>query len=1082
MTPSTFVLLASCASLIPASASAQTLLGPGGLFIPSEPSCSQRLAQGCLPRASAEATRAAAAKSAYLVQAIGRGDGKWETVHRINAMLHAQRLRDPTDKDLTKAANAASSELKALQARASGDYKISHLQRQADILVDAIPVKDGRSLVAKSGAAILADISVDYINSAYNDYSQPDRQYELFRQREATERDAHEALTTALAAASRDKEFARALDYELQAFGVNSAQDVEATRKAVMKRNPELLLPDLREVMKLDKADLEKKLDEGLKASGQATVAALKQEFAARDAAAADKAREEARAAEQRLKRETAVAAAEGTYLLAVQVLGMSDPKAAARVQLIGDAAFKVYGTVERFSNAINSADKMTSGLGAAAMTGNIVGIGLALASSFMKQGPDSTTLILEQLKAMQEQLKDIQFAVNQGFLNTDLRLESMTKIMVSNFEDLHRQVRAGQVNQQALYDRSTQILGAVSVLDKKLDRHFREAVDILGAPNPNCYNPGFYRDVQQYQSVLGQLFNSCLGSSINMVEKQPLSTAIRGMAPDPTRLSAAEIVKGMNFGPSHSRIPDYSLMQVGDLQALGVSKGLVGMPVMSMGVPEPAAWMSYSRQFIAISYAFEPIRSQLGVRPIFYTQRVVASAAPLAAFYRALAPSDASRTFYLALLADIGQAHDALAASVLSARRYYEGTAFAGWSFEELEWLAAGADPAKQPANLALKFSPNLRSEAATATMIQLDPCTDSVAQSKLTISNANLPTINPLHVVMEQADKRKINYCYSAQYTDPQGSSRYNDKQDYVWFYKNAFLSIDIRARNDNGTIATRNWKTEGRIRYSETERQRLAIPKGPGGAGKFWPLDWLPSQAGLDHWIANQTYLPGERLGNIIGSNDRRPGVMDEGMSMLAGYVTTDLSAKLKSMSETEGEVTADVARKAIPSLVTLHGSMFGERVYAQLLGGEPGTNVTAITIPPDQQKLLSEAADQLYRTRSALGAYLQLGTVDLFEGNQDLISLFYGDHNRRLYDPFTFGQLWHHGRLPGETVPGFETRIAADARVRAAKAQTLIASIGQPGGPGYLPPGTPVAYNAPFQTVLNDLTLVAALQER
>lgn len=197
------------------------------------------------------------------------------------------------------------------------------------------------------------------------------------------------------------------------------------------------------------------------------------------------------------------------------------------------------------------------------------------------------------------------------------------------------------------------------------------------------------------------------------------------------------------------------------------------------------------------------------------------------------------------------------------------------------------------------------------------------------------------------------------------------------------------------------------------------------------------------------------------------------------MLAGYVTNDSSANLKSMSDTEGVVTADVARKAIASLVTLHGSMFGERVFAQLLGGEPGTNDTAITIPPDQQKLLSEAADQLYRTRSALGAYLQLGTVDVFEGSQDLISLFYGDHNRRLYDPFS-GQLRHHGRLPGETVLGFETRIAADARMRAAKAQTLIASIGQTGGPGYVPPGTPVAYNAPFQSLLNDLALVAALR--
>ena len=1074
-------IAASLAAASAAQLHAQTLFGVGGPFIPSQPGCAERLPDQCLVMGDETMRREAAAKGAYVVPAV-EANSSWDTIHRINAMLARRRSGVTSSRDLTVAANGASDEMKALRTKAAGDYKLPYLSAGMNGLLGAAAgtASPGWQILAKPAAAVGAEIATDTLNHIYTDYTRPERQYELFQRNLDAELNSSETLATAFAVAKRDPQFARALDLELRDFGVTTAMTPDQTYRSVTTKFPSLGIADLKNEIAKDDAALEAGLSTQIQAAGSATIDALKQEFVLQAASAAAKAAEEQKLAAIELRRQTAHEAVEGGLMLAVQIVGISDPQAAAGIQTVGSSALKIYDTVDHFSTAIHNADKLTSTLGAAAMTANIAVIGLALVSSFANQGPDSSTIILQQIQAIQQQLTELRKVVDDHFLQTDMRLASMTQVMVDNFAQIHSQLATGNFDQKAIYDKTDQVLSTVQALSAQIDDRFQAAIDILAAPDMICFSaPVNYPDLKKHFNQLLSVQGQCLSAATKMVTKEAFTAAVTGNDVDPSTMTADAILSGMSPGSYSKPVPDWHGIKVKPLQMAAVADGLSSMPTSP--VPDPASWMAYASQYVNFSLSFEPIRRKLAVNPLPQTNAVIDSGRSLALFYDALRPSPQAAKFYYKRLAALQRADSALLGALVGLRRDFEASdGLNGWSFEELKWLSGGGIVDEKPTIQGLKFSSALRPGYENSGIVNLPACSDSVAKEVLTVTTDDLPAVDPVHVVLEQTDNRSISMCYRGALESLTGAYDYNHAHDTTWFYRRGVIRVSIVASSGSDVIATRDWVTPTPVQYSADEYycRSYWIP-AMGGYQPSIPQQVIkcPQQDFLDYWVANHE-LRGDS-GNVLGPLVHGVGqAVDVNLNGLATLLNGNTFKNAFASAPTaEGTFTVAKARTRLASIVSTRSQSYGDLAYDVVLNGSK-VAPTGTKIPVADVDNVRDRAAEAFALKAAIGVYMQLGTPALFESDARLVELFYGQAGNRLLDPYSIRELWRRNRESMSAL-AFEEELKRQNIAHSTEAGESIRSIMEPPQAGNS--GTKnLAFTERFARIGNALTLVRILQ--
>ena len=120
---------------------------------------------------------------------------------------------------------------------------------------------------------------------------------------------------------------------------------------------------------------------------------------------------------------------------LAATFIGMHDPKLGRQIEATTSAYFGLRQAIDAYESAI--ADGASSALAGLMLTGNAVGVGLALVGTFMDTGPTADELILQEIGRLREQV------------------ENMRREMHSRFDEVHAHIDAVYGNTPPQFRRS---------------------------------------------------------------------------------------------------------------------------------------------------------------------------------------------------------------------------------------------------------------------------------------------------------------------------------------------------------------------------------------------------------------------------------------------------------------------------------------------------------------------------------------------------------------------------------------------------------------------------------------------------
>lgn len=128
---------------------------------------------------------------------------------------------------------------------------------------------------------------------------------------------------------------------------------------------------------------------------------------------------------------------------IASTLVGFVDPTAGRQLGAVAQATFEIYGAVKKFQAATKLADGL-EGFAGAALTGNVLGAGLALIAAFVDMGPTPEEVILEEIGKLREQVQTLHQDMHGRFDRVDFQLNAIFEGIDNGFRVIHRQLNEG--------------------------------------------------------------------------------------------------------------------------------------------------------------------------------------------------------------------------------------------------------------------------------------------------------------------------------------------------------------------------------------------------------------------------------------------------------------------------------------------------------------------------------------------------------------------------------------------------------------------------------------------------------------
>ena len=128
---------------------------------------------------------------------------------------------------------------------------------------------------------------------------------------------------------------------------------------------------------------------------------------------------------------------------IASTLVGFADPKTGRQLGAVAEATFQIYGAVKKFQAATKLAEGL-EGFAGAALTGNVLGAGLALIGAFVDMGPTPEELILEEIGKLREQVQTLHKDMHGRFDRVDLQLNAIFQGLDQGFSIIQKQMHEG--------------------------------------------------------------------------------------------------------------------------------------------------------------------------------------------------------------------------------------------------------------------------------------------------------------------------------------------------------------------------------------------------------------------------------------------------------------------------------------------------------------------------------------------------------------------------------------------------------------------------------------------------------------
>ena len=137
---------------------------------------------------------------------------------------------------------------------------------------------------------------------------------------------------------------------------------------------------------------------------------------------------ERQRLEEDALRRRADFANARSAIGLAATVIGLENPDAGRKISAVADGVFEVHDTMRAFELATGAGAR--ADLAGAALTGNLLAVGLGVIGAFADDGPTPEQIILEEIGKLREQ-------VRRGFADVHTHLRQVRREMNERFDDM---------------------------------------------------------------------------------------------------------------------------------------------------------------------------------------------------------------------------------------------------------------------------------------------------------------------------------------------------------------------------------------------------------------------------------------------------------------------------------------------------------------------------------------------------------------------------------------------------------------------------------------------------------------------
>ena len=149
--------------------------------------------------------------------------------------------------------------------------------------------------------------------------------------------------------------------------------------------------------------------------------------------------------------------------------------KLATEITVIGQSAIQIATSINKFSETIAKIGALegATALSSAVLTGNLLGAAMNIVSLFASSGPTPEQIILEQLQAMHQELRDFRLEVRDYFEKIDKRLVDIQLQIDEGFRQLAYQL-------ETTSERVTEIQNALTVIDSKLRSYDKQTYSYL--------------------------------------------------------------------------------------------------------------------------------------------------------------------------------------------------------------------------------------------------------------------------------------------------------------------------------------------------------------------------------------------------------------------------------------------------------------------------------------------------------------------------------------------------------------------------------------------------------------------------
>lgn len=1050
--------------------------------------------ESCLPKV----------KPDVLTSSVARGNDAYAAVRAKNDQVILVRTRamsrlfetnpNATFDEFRDAGDQAAAAFADLQTKASGKWRVPLLDASLELAGGYLGSKIPASTAGVSGllsgvGGKAGQASSDYFYDLLDPGDRRGSEITLQRERTALDKEGIAIMSNALAWASLGGDFQKAMDVEIGPLGVSTNLGDDAFKAGLLASNPSLSLPDIKaqlndvanriaagesastvalEVMQHTGDDLRARMD------GQ--IALAKQQAA--DAAEQQAMRDEM-AHQQQLKAATVDAAQAALYGIEA-IVGLSDPDLARTIGVVNDTAMKVYDGYAKMAPLLDAGGQMAA-LGAAGLTMGYVGLAIGLYQMVSTSGQQSEmAAVMSQIGVLQQQIADLDKMVRENFAAVHQHLDEIADLMASNFELVLHDLSISLNREEEI---RSEILGTRAELRLAV-RDLRSYVADVG--EMVRYNTT--RCTEVFDSTVLNLpddkraekaeanWAECVAGLGELLDKD-LTRGLYAGQPlaSPDDLFPALLAFG--FGKPASVVPSY--LDIADnvtlLRDIALALGSDNMPASSL--PNPAKWQVYAATYRDYAEKVETVL--VGTNPGFtrsnVTAKVVSSGDTLELFYAALSPANT------ALYQNLIRAYEAKAAEFIEAvtllRRQYEIDQLEGWTWEQLGWgspgraamsrvdmvFGASSTPAERQRRLPHNDGKitGVYTHKRLQGNIQVPKC-GGKGKPALTVSGdllaeRILQDANPAVGAVGDLDRGDLAICYMLGSKDRgknPGDYDYNSGKSYIWLYRIGSPVFNFFA-----------WES-GRAKDLKTDHlpkpynyQTFALPKDVRISKKECPNTGV-SKSALANWVKKGTPIgwPAGLCRNewdMVASGDAVKSFGTDG----GGYVGATVQPDLPSIGPKVFERMDDLENE--------HEKVFADLLQASLTGGE----ITPAILEKQAKKVLQQATD-LFGLKALIGGYWQLGAPDLFAMDDDLVALFYGDDELRLFDPAMF--LNRLSQMPSDPV-GLEIWSEGMAHQRADQLRSYLAEASAAAG-------TPISLNSGFTRLRNDLLVIQGLQQQ